>query len=76
VVKVCRAFIPEFRAQQKGHFINITSIAGLVNLPLGSFTIRRNMLLSFSECMAYELIDFNISVSTVQFEIHPNFQKM
>jgi NADP-dependent 3-hydroxy acid dehydrogenase YdfG len=30
-----RAFIPEFRAQQKGHFINITSIAGLVNLPLG-----------------------------------------
>jgi len=37
VVKVCRAFIPHFREQQKGQFINITSIAGLVNLPLGSF---------------------------------------
>ena len=37
VVKVCRAFIPHFREQKKGHFINITSIAGLVNLPLGSF---------------------------------------
>jgi short-subunit dehydrogenase len=37
VVKVSRAFIPVFRKQNTGQFINITSIAGLVNLPLGSF---------------------------------------
>jgi short-subunit dehydrogenase len=77
VVKVCRAFIPYFREQRKGQFINITSIAGLVNLPLGSFYHpTKQAVESFSECMAYELLDFNISVSTVQFGNTPsNFQK-
>lgn len=77
VVKVCRAFIPHFREQKKGHFINITSIAGLVNLPLGSFYHpTKQAVESFSECMAYELLDFNISVSTVQFgNVPSNFQK-
>ena len=77
VVKVCRSFIPLFRIQKKGHFINITSIAGLVNLPLGSFYhSTKHAVESFSECMAYELIDFNISVSTVQFGNTPsNFHK-
>jgi short-subunit dehydrogenase len=77
VVKMCRAFIPVFRVQNKGHFINISSIAGLVNLPLGSFYhATKHGVESFSECMAYELLDFNISVSTVQFGNTPsNFQK-
>lgn len=77
VVKVCRAFIPLFRKQKKGQFINITSIAGLVNLPLGSFYhSTKHAVESFSECMAYELIDFNVSVATVQFGNTPsNFQK-
>lgn len=77
VVKVCRAFIPVFRLQNKGHFINISSIAGLVNLPLGSFYhATKHAVESFSECMAYELRDFNISVATVQFGNTPsNFQK-
>lgn len=68
VVKVCRAFVPVFRAQNSGQFINISSIAGLVNLPLGSFYhSTKHAVESFSECMAYELIDFNIKVCTVQF---------
>jgi short-subunit dehydrogenase len=77
VVKVCRAFIPHFREQRKGQFINITSIAGLVNLPLGSFYHpTKQAIESFSECMAYELLDFNISVATVQFgNVPSNFQK-
>ncbi|WP_278035757.1 SDR family NAD(P)-dependent oxidoreductase [Flavobacterium nitratireducens] len=77
VVKVCRAFTPVFRKQEKGHFINISSIAGLVNLPLGSFYhSTKHAVESFSECMAYELMNFNISVSTVQFGNTPsNFQK-
>jgi NADP-dependent 3-hydroxy acid dehydrogenase YdfG len=77
VVKVCRAFIPHFREQKKGQFINISSIAGLVNLPLGSFYhATKKAVESFSECMAYELLDFNISVCTVQFGNAPtNFQK-
>lgn len=77
VVKVCRAFIPVFREQNSGQFINITSIAGLVNLPLGSFYhSTKHAVESFSECMAYELAGFNISVATVQFGNTPSdFQK-
>ena len=77
VVKICRAFIPTFRAQNFGQFINITSVAGLVNLPLGNFYhSTKQAVESFSECMAYELVDFNISVSTVQFGNAPtSFQK-
>jgi len=68
VVKVCRAFIPVFRKQNFGQFINITSIAGLVNLPLGNFYhSTKQAVESFSECMSYELLDFNVSVCTVQF---------
>lgn len=77
VVKVCRAFIPVFRAQKGGLFINISSIAGLVNLPLGSFYhSTKQAVESFSECMAYELYDLNIKVCTVQFGNAPtSFQK-
>lgn len=77
VVKICRAFIPVFRAQKFGQFINITSVAGLVNLPLGNFYhSTKQAVESFSECMAYELVDFNISVATVQFGNAPtSFQK-
>jgi len=76
VVKVCRAFIPVFRNQKSGLFINISSIAGLVNLPLGSFYhSTKKAVESFSECMAYELIDFNVKVCTVQFgNANTNFQ--
>lgn len=77
VVKISRAFIPVFREQHHGLFINISSIAGLVNLPLGSFYhSTKHAVESFSECMAYELIDFNIKVCTVQFgNAATNFQK-
>lgn len=77
VVKVCRAFIPVFRMQKCGQFINISSIAGLVNLPLGSFYhSTKQAVESFSECMAYELYDLNINVCTVQFGNAPtSFQK-
>jgi NADP-dependent 3-hydroxy acid dehydrogenase YdfG len=77
VVKISRAFIPVFRLQNKGLFINVSSIAGLVNLPLGSFYhSTKKAVESFSECMAYELLDFNIGVCTVQFgNANTNFQK-
>jgi short-subunit dehydrogenase len=76
-VKVCRAFIPVFRAQNNGLFINITSVAGLVNLPLGSFYhATKQAVESFSESMAYELLAFNCKVCTVQFgNVATDFQK-
>lgn len=77
VIKVCRAFIPVFRKQNNGMFINISSVAGLVNLPLGNFYhATKRAVESFSECMSYELLDFNVGVCTVQFGNAPtNFQK-
>ena len=77
VAKVCRAFIPFFRNQKAGWFINIYSVAGLVNLSLRSFYhSTKHAVESFSECMAYELMDFNVKVCTVQFGNTPsNFQK-
>jgi short-subunit dehydrogenase len=77
VIKVCRAFIPIFKHQSRGQFINITSIAGLVNLPLGNFYHpTKHAIESFSECMAYELKEANIKVCTVQFgNIPTDFQK-
>ncbi len=77
IVKICRAFIPIFRHQNFGTFINISSVAGLVNLPLGSFYhSTKKAVESFSECMAYELLDFNIGVCTIQFgNVNTNFQK-
>jgi short-subunit dehydrogenase len=38
------SFIPVFRSQNKGHFINISSIAGFINLPLGAFIMLRSMV--------------------------------
>ncbi|MFA6150895.1 MAG: SDR family NAD(P)-dependent oxidoreductase [Chitinophagaceae bacterium] len=77
VMRVCRAFIPLFKRQQYGQFINISSIAGLVNLPLGNFYhSTKHAIESFSECMAYELKEANIKVCTVQFgNIPTDFQK-
>lgn len=77
VVKVCRAFIPIFKQQQYGQFINITSIAGLVNLPLGNFYHpTKHAVESFSECMSYELNENHIKTCTVQFgNIATNFQQ-
>ena len=77
VIKVCRAFIPIFRVQKSGMFINISSVAGLVNLPLGNFYhATKKAVESFSECMSYEFLVFNIGFCTVQFGNAPtNFQK-
>lgn len=77
VMRVCRAFIPVFKQQHYGQFINISSIAGLVNLPLGNFYhSTKHAIESFSECMAYELKEANIKVCTVQFgNIPTDFQK-
>lgn len=77
VVKVCRAFIPVFKNQKYGQFINITSIAGLVNLPMGNFYHpTKHAVESFSECMSYELKEHNIKTCTIQFgNIATHFQQ-
>lgn len=65
-IRVTRAFIPHFRENKNGVFINITSIAGLVTFPFSSIyhTVKFAME-AFSEGLSYELAPFGISVKTI-----------
>jgi NAD(P)-dependent dehydrogenase (short-subunit alcohol dehydrogenase family) len=65
-VRVTQAFIPYFRERKSGTFINITSMAGLVTVPLASLyhTVKFG-LQGFSEGLSYELSRFGIAVKTV-----------
>jgi NADP-dependent 3-hydroxy acid dehydrogenase YdfG len=58
---VTRAFLPHFRANRKGHFLHISSIAGLNVAPGGSiYSASKFALEGFSEGLAKECADLNI----------------
>jgi short-subunit dehydrogenase len=77
IVYLMKAFIPHFRKYNDGTFVNISSIAGLVNLPMGSYYhSTKQAIESFTECSQYELGKFGIKTRTVQFGALPtNFSK-
>jgi len=77
IVHLIRLFIPHFRKHNDGTFVNISSIAGLVNLPMGSYYhSTKQAIESFTECSQYELGKFGIKTRTVQFGALPtNFSK-
>ena len=63
---IIQAFIPYFRKQGKGLFINTTSMAGLTGFPLSSiYNATKWALEGLSECLAIELSIFGIGVKTV-----------
>lgn len=65
-VRVTQAFIPYFRAQQGGLFINITSVGGNTGFPFSSiYNATKWALEGWSECLSVELAGFNIGVKTV-----------
>ena len=56
VIRVMRAFLPHFREQQEGLFINISSVAGLITYPLGAlYNSTKWAVEGLSEGMYYEL---------------------
>lgn len=66
VMRVTKAFIPHFRAQNKGLFISTTSIGGLVSFPFFSvYHATKWALEGWSESLAFELSSFNIGVKTI-----------
>jgi NAD(P)-dependent dehydrogenase (short-subunit alcohol dehydrogenase family) len=65
-LNIIQAFIPYFRQQGKGLFINTTSMAGLTGFPLSSiYNATKWALEGFSECLSIELSMFGIGVKTV-----------
>jgi NAD(P)-dependent dehydrogenase (short-subunit alcohol dehydrogenase family) len=65
-IRVTKAFIPYFKRQKHGLFINTTSIFGMVTGPVGSiYNATKWGLEGWSESMSYELSLFNIGIKTV-----------
>lgn len=65
-IRVTRAFIPHFRKNKKGLFINVSSIAGLVTFPFDSiYHAVKWGLEGWSEGLSYELAAFGIGVKTI-----------
>lgn len=65
-IHIMKEFIPHFRANKGGIFINTTSIGGLISFPFSSiYHATKWGMEGFSESMTYELAQFGIQVKTV-----------
>ncbi|MCP3142884.1 SDR family oxidoreductase [Pyxidicoccus xibeiensis] len=66
VVRGCKVFTPLFKKQGHGHFVNVASMAGLLDVPLmSSYNATKAAVVSLSETLQNELADARIHVSVV-----------
>jgi NAD(P)-dependent dehydrogenase (short-subunit alcohol dehydrogenase family) len=66
VARGCIAFTPLFKLQGFGYFVNISSAAGLMNVPqMSSYNASKAGVISLSETLKLELEKFNIGISVV-----------
>ncbi len=66
VVRGCKVFTPLFKRQGHGHFVNVASMAGLLDAPLmSSYNATKAAVVSLSETLHHELSNANIGVSVV-----------
>jgi NAD(P)-dependent dehydrogenase (short-subunit alcohol dehydrogenase family) len=66
VVRGCKVFTPLFKRQRHGHFVNVASMAGLLDVPMmSSYNATKAAVVSLSETLQNELADDNIGVSLV-----------
>ncbi|WP_156755692.1 SDR family oxidoreductase [Actinokineospora pegani] len=65
-VRGCRAFTPLFKAQGSGHFVNVASMAAIMNLPaMGPYNVVKAGVLSLSETLRFELAPYGIGTTVV-----------
>ena len=65
-VRVTQAFIPHFRENKNGLFINVTSIGGHTGFPFTSvYNGTKWAVEGWSECLSIELSMFGVGVKTV-----------
>lgn len=76
VVRGCQAFVPLFREQESGQFVNIASMAGLLNPPsMSNYNVAKAGVISLSETLTVELEPWNIRTLVVcpsYFQTHLN----
>jgi NAD(P)-dependent dehydrogenase (short-subunit alcohol dehydrogenase family) len=66
VIRLTKAFTPYFRDKKDGVLINVTSTFGLMGFPTCSiYSATKFAVDGFSECLAYELAQFNVKVKVV-----------
>jgi NAD(P)-dependent dehydrogenase (short-subunit alcohol dehydrogenase family) len=66
VVRGCKVFTPTFKRQNAGLFINIASMAGLLDMPkMSSYNVSKAGVVSLSETLQNELGHSNIRVCVV-----------
>ncbi|MCP5206206.1 MAG: SDR family oxidoreductase [Hahellaceae bacterium] len=66
VVRGCRAFTPLFKKQKSGYFVNVASVAGLMNAPMMSnYNVTKAAVISLSETLRVELEPYGIYTSVV-----------
>ncbi|MEM9804858.1 MAG: SDR family NAD(P)-dependent oxidoreductase [Cyanobacteria bacterium P01_D01_bin.56] len=65
-MRLSRLFGADMIAQQQGHIVNISSLAGWIAAPgLTAYAASKYGLRGFSEGLRYELAPYNVSVTTV-----------
>jgi NAD(P)-dependent dehydrogenase (short-subunit alcohol dehydrogenase family) len=66
VVRGCRVFTPLFKRQGGGHFVNVSSMAGLLDPPLmSSYNATKAAVVSLSETLENELGSSGIKVTVL-----------
>lgn len=67
LMNVCREILPYFREQKRGIIVNVASIGGRVTFPFYSlYNSTKWAVEGFSECLQYELEQFNIRVKIIE----------
>lgn len=64
VVRGCKVFTPLFQRQGHGHFVNVASMAGLLDVPnMSAYNASKAAVVSLSETLENELAKDNIYVT-------------
>lgn len=67
LMSVTRAFLPHFRAKKAGMFLNVTSIGGIITIPILSlYHSTKWAVEGFSESLSYELGELGIQVKLIE----------
>ncbi len=66
VVRGAKIFTPVFKRQGHGHFVNVASMAGLLDVPnMAAYNATKAAVVSLSETLHHELAPANVGVTLV-----------
>lgn len=67
LIRVTRAFLPQFRKQRSGHILNLSSMAGLVGTAgWGYYNATKFAVEGFSEALAGEMAPLGVRVTIIE----------